>query len=136
MRKEIVVDGKPAPPEQIRAMAIYYSAGEKKAFDDFVTFFSDMAQKVSKKPLYVDVVMASEWSSGLDAKTALDKAKAAGAVAVLCLFNPSDLEAAGGDLEQAASKQDYFLRVVPLADAMKRSAAVDLVVDLMLVGAK
>jgi hypothetical protein len=130
--KELVIGGKKVPYEQVRRVAIYYSAGEKKAFDDFVKFFSEMAQKVSKKPLYADLVFELEWSKALDAGMGLSKAKQAGAVAVLCLFNDIDKEGIGSEMQEVFGREDFFLRIVPITESLRRSTAVDLVVDLML----
>lgn len=125
-------EGKKVPPESVRRVGFFYSPGEKKAFDDFMKFFQDMALKVSKKPLYVDTAFTTEWSAGLDAVAAVALAKKEEAVAVVCLFTEEDKDRLSPDLEEACGKDDIFFRAVALPDAMKRGSAVELVVDLML----
>ena len=54
------------PWDQVRRVGFYYSVGQKKGFEDFLKFFSDMATKVSKKPLFLDNAFVLEWSPGMD----------------------------------------------------------------------
>jgi hypothetical protein len=129
---EFMHDGKKVPPENVRRVGFVYSANQKKAFDEFLKFFQEMAVKVSKKPLYVDIAFIAEWAGGMDANTAAGKAKEEDAVGVVCLFSETDKESLASDLEDVFGKQDLFVRVVAVPDAMKRGTSVELVVDLML----
>ena len=125
-------DGKKVAPENIRRVMFYYSAAEKKAFDEFLKFFSDMATKVSKKPLYLDIPVMKEWGAGLDAAIAVSQVKEQDAVGAIFLMSEADRDSVGSDIEDAFGKDELFVKVVAVPDAMKRGTSVELVVDLML----
>jgi len=130
--QEIEIAGKKVPRDQVRRVGFFFSKGESKTFEQFLKFLEGIASTVSKKPLYLERAFLAEWTEGLDPASALQQAKSAGAVGVVCLFRDEDRDCVAADLEETFTRAGVLLRVVPVGDAQKRSTAVDVIVDLML----
>ncbi|MBI4060829.1 MAG: hypothetical protein HY403_05305 [Elusimicrobia bacterium] len=119
------------PREQIRRVAYVCTSAcseEKKAF---AAFLSQAARTISKKPLFLREVLSHEVSAASDPNAVLEKALKAKAVAVLALIEgwpPAKTD----ELSEACSRANLLFRAVAPGDAQKKSTAVDIIVDMML----
>ncbi|OGR56834.1 MAG: hypothetical protein A2X36_08525 [Elusimicrobia bacterium GWA2_69_24] len=122
------------PPDQIRRIAFLYTAEQKEACEKFSKFIGQVAKTFGKKPIYVHQSARAEVRADLSPRELLDKLKAAGTVGILAILEglPSDK---AQELEKVFEDEDIFFRIVAPADAAKRLAAIDHVVDMMLLKA-
>lgn len=119
------------PKEQIRRVAILYATAWREHKDRFLVFLDQSALTISKKPLYLRRVVVEELGAVFDAKALLQKVQAAKAVAVLALVEGVP-DAKVRDLQDTFSCAGLSFRSVAPADVQKRSTAVDIMVDMML----
>ena len=119
------------PKEQIRRVAFLHSKGQLEARDKFATFLDTSALTISKKPIYLRKCHAEEAGPQCDAKGVAARAKAAGAVAVLAVLEGLP-ESKSRELNDACEAAGLSFRPVAVSEVQKRSVAVDIMVDLML----
>lgn len=122
-----------AGKDQIRRIAVLWSAGAEKSRPGFVKFLDESARTISKKPLYLRKVLAEPVSPEADDDALVEKCRAARAAAVLGLLEGFP-EARLRELGVKFSRVSIVFRAVSAADLDKRATAVDIVVDLMLLG--
>lgn len=120
-----------APKEQIRRVAYIYTSSCAEVKTGFAAFLSQAARTISKKPLYLREVLSLEVAASTDPNSVVTKAQQAKAVAILAVVEdwPS---AKVDDLSDACSRANLQFRAVVPADAQKKSTAVDVIVDMML----
>ncbi|MCM2304351.1 MAG: hypothetical protein NDJ72_06590, partial [Elusimicrobia bacterium] len=120
-----------APKEQIRRVAYIYTTSCSEIKTAFAAFLSQASRTISKKPLFLREVMSHEVSASSDPNAVVLKAQQAKAVAVLAVVE--DWPAAKvDDLSEACSRASLLFRAVAPADAKKKSTALDVIVDMML----
>ena len=120
-----------APKEQIRRVAYIYTSPCSEAKTAFAVFLTQAARTISKKPLFLREVLSHEVSSASDPNAVLQKALQAKAAAILAVVE--DWPAAKVDeLSEACVRANVLFRTVTPADAQKKSTAVDIIVDMML----
>ncbi|MBI4346798.1 MAG: hypothetical protein HY553_08075, partial [Elusimicrobia bacterium] len=119
------------PPDQIRRIAFLFAGTHKAKMTEFITFLDTVAVKVSKKPMYVERPLLCSVSTADDPKRIIDRAKESGAKGAIAILDGLP-DGWIRELDEAASEQDFFFRVVAAGDVAKRSAAVELLVDMML----
>ncbi len=119
------------PKDQIRRVGFLYAPEQKGNVEEFLKFIDSVALKVSKKPLYIERVMVSEFPEQGDPKLAFEQAKAGKAVGVVGVL-ASLPESRIREIEEVFSENGMFYRTVHPDDMLKRSTVVDLLVDLML----
>lgn len=132
-----ILGGEPpanVPKEQVRRIAFLYAPGRKEDFEKFAAFVAEVALKVSKKPIHIHPAFVLELQPAADPAAVLQRVKEAGAVGCLAVLQGLK-DSFIRDVEDAFSAEDFFLRVVDPAEASKRAAAIDLVVDMMLLRA-
>lgn len=120
-----------ASKEQIRRIAYVYTFSCLAARDGFAAFLSQAARTISKKPLYLRQVMTSELTASSDPYAVFEKARDAKAVAVLAVLEgwpPAKIEG----LSEACARGGLLFRSVAPGDVLKKSTAVDVIVDMML----
>ena len=120
-----------APKEQIRRVAYIYTSSCSEAKAGFAAFLSQAARTISKKPLYLREVLAMEVGAASDPNALVEKARQAKAVAILAVaegWPPNKID----DLSEACSRANLLFRSVAPGDAQKKSTAVDIIVDRML----
>lgn len=117
--------------DQVRRVAILYSADCAREKDTFVGFLDQSAQTISKKPLFLRKVLIEEISASTEPKAMLDRLKAVGAVAALAVIEGMP-ESKARDLGEMLTSSGIMFRSIPLSEIQKRSLAVDLIVDMML----
>lgn len=122
-----------AGKDQIRRVAVLWSPGAEKAREAFVKFLDESARTISKKPLYLRKVLVEPVASDADDEALVEKARLARAAAVLGLLEGVP-EARLRELGAKFSRAGIAFRAVAAADLDKRATAVDIVVDLMLLG--
>jgi hypothetical protein len=119
------------PKDQIRRVAYVYTFACAEARAAFATYLSQAARTISKKPLYLRQVMSAELSASSDPFAVFEKARDAKAVAVLAVVEgwpPAKIEG----LSEACSRGGILFRTVAPTDVQKKSTAVDVIVDMML----
>lgn len=120
-----------APKEQIRRVAYIYTSSCSEVKTAFAAFLSQASRTISKKPLFLREVLSHEVGASSDPNAVVMKAQQAKAVAVLAVVE--DWPAAKvDDLSDACSRANLLFRAVAPADAQKKSTAVDVIVDMML----
>ncbi len=120
-----------ASKDQIRRVAYVYTFACVESRASFAAFLSQAARTISKKPLYLRQVMASEVTAGSDPLAVFEKARDAKAAAVLAVVDgwpPAKIDALG----EACARGGLLFRAVSPADVQKKSTAVDVIVDMML----
>ncbi len=131
---EVVAPGEvPAntPKEQIRRVAYAYTAACGEAKLTFAAFLSQAARTISKKPLFLREVLAVEVGAASDANAVVQKALQAKATSVLAVVEgwpPAKID----ELSDACARANLLFRSVASADAQKKSTAVDIIVDMIL----
>mgnify|MGYP001558758734 FL=1 len=125
-----------APPEktpnnQIRRVAVVYLARYGSERDIFAKTLDKAAETISKKPLYLRKVLYQVVTAGSDPRQVVERAKAADAVSVLGLLEGLP-EQNIRELTEAVAAAGLMFRSVATADVPKRSMAVDIIVDMML----
>jgi len=119
------------PKEQIRRVAYAYTAPSAEVKLAFAAFLSQAARTISKKPLFLREVMAIEVGAASDANAVVQKALQAKAASVLAVVEGWPL-AKIDELSDACARANLLFRSVASADAQKKSTAVDIIVDMML----
>lgn len=129
----------PAPEEflvnttkdQIRRVAYVYTLACAEVEKGFAAFLSQVARTISKKPLFLREVLSHEVGNASDPNAVLEKAKQVKAVAILAVVEdwPS---AKIDELSQACARADLLFRSVAPSEAQKKSTAVDIIVDMIL----
>ena len=120
-----------APKSSIRRVAYVYTLACDEARASFAAYLSQAARTISKKPLYLRQVMALELNAGSDPLAAFEKAREAKAVAVLAVaegWPPAKINA----LSEACARGGLLFLSIPPGDVQKKSTAVDVIVDMML----
>jgi hypothetical protein len=128
-----IADDIPAntPKDQIRRIAYIYTFACQDARVACATFLSQAARTISKKPIYLRQVTALEVTSASDPEAVYQKARQANATAVLAIVEgwpQAKLDA----LSEACARGGLLFRSIPPGDVQKKSTAVDVIVDLML----
>jgi hypothetical protein len=120
-----------AAKDQIRRVAYIHTFACAEPRAAFAAFLSQAARTISKKPLYLRQVLALEVDGVSDPNAIFEKARAAKAVAVLAVLEgwpPAKIDA----LEEACSRGGLLFRSIAAAEVQKKSTAVDVIVDMML----
>lgn len=120
-----------APKDQIRRVAYVHTFACAEAQKGLVAFLSSAARTISKKPLFLRAVLSHEVGNSSDPNAILEKAKQVKAVAILAVIEgwpPAKTD----ELSEACSRAGLLFRLVASADAQKKSTAVDIIVDMML----
>ncbi len=120
-----------APKDQVRRLAVFFTAGRRKECDDFLAFLDQSARTISKKPLFLRRVLREELSAGADVAILLTKLRGAAAVAAVGVLDELP-EAKVRDLEDTLCAAGILFRAVAASEVQKRSVAVDLIVDMLL----
>ncbi|MBI5245140.1 MAG: hypothetical protein HY922_15870 [Elusimicrobia bacterium] len=120
--------------DQIRTLAFLHAPGQLEACVAFAKALRTVALKVSKKPLHVRIALVRDVPPGEGGAAVLEAVKAAGAAGAveLALGIP---EAQAHEIEEAFSKEDFFLRAVTPEQAAKRTFSMDLAFEIMLLKA-
>jgi len=119
------------PKDQIRRVAYVYTFAGNEARLALGAFLSQAARTISKKPLFLRQVLALEVGAQSDPEAVYQKAREAKAVAVLAVVE--GWPAAKVDaLSEACSRGAMLFRSIPPGDVQKKSTAVDVIVDMML----
>ncbi|MBI4424370.1 MAG: hypothetical protein HY554_11610 [Elusimicrobia bacterium] len=119
------------PKDQIRRVAFLYAESQQASMAEFMKFLDSVALKVSKRPMFLHRVHVGAVREGEHPKTLLDRVRdagGAGAVTILASLPDSWIR----EVEETFAEEDVFLRNVAPEEIAKRSTAVDLLVDLML----
>ncbi|HXT01787.1 MAG TPA: hypothetical protein VN915_14020 [Elusimicrobiota bacterium] len=119
------------PKDQIRRVAYVYTFACAEARAGFAAYLSQAARTISKKPIFLRSVMSAELSPSSDPAAVFEKARDAKAVAVLAVVEgwpPAKIEG----LSEACARGGLMFRSVAPADVQKKSTAVDVIVDMML----
>jgi hypothetical protein len=117
--------------DQIRRIAYVYTFSCAEARAGFAAYLSQAARTISKKPIYLRQVMSAELSAASDPFAVFEKARDAKAVAVLAVVEgwpPAKIEG----LSEACTRGGLLFRAVAPGDVQKKSTAVDVIVDMML----
>ena len=119
------------PKDQIRRVVYIYTFSCLEAKNGFAAFLSQAARTISKKPLFLREVLSHEVANASDPNAILEKAKLIKAVAILAVVDgwPSTKI---DDLSDACARAGVLFRAVAPADTQKKSTAVDVIVDMML----
>ncbi len=120
-----------APKEQIRRVAYVYTSSCFEAKTAFAVFLTQAAQTISKKPLFLREVLSHEVTDASDPNAVLQKSLQAKAAAILAVVEGWPTVKVD-ELSEACSRASMLFRLVTPADAQKKSTAVDIIVDMML----
>ncbi|OGR87927.1 MAG: hypothetical protein A3J74_08960 [Elusimicrobia bacterium RIFCSPHIGHO2_02_FULL_57_9] len=112
-------------------MAILFSAGYRQKKDDLIGFLDQSALTISKKPLYLRKVFFEEIKSDSDAKELVAKILSAHAVVALGILE-GFFDGKIRELQEAMNAGGLLFRVISPMDIQKRSMAVDILVDMLL----
>ncbi|MEK7232628.1 MAG: hypothetical protein AAB268_02340 [Elusimicrobiota bacterium] len=120
-----------APREQIRRVAYIYTFSCSGVKTAFALFLSQAARTISKKPIFLREVLSHEVGPASDPNAIVQKSLQVKASAVLAVVEdwPS---AKVDELSEACLRANLLFRAVAPADAQKKSTAVDVIVDMML----
>lgn len=112
-------------------MAYIHTAASSEVKAAFSAFLSTASRTISKKPLFLREVLSHEVSASSDPNAVLQKALQVKAVAILAVVEdwPSSKV---DELSDACSRANLLFRAVAPGDAQKKSTAVDIIVDMML----
>jgi hypothetical protein len=119
------------PKERIRRVGYLHSGATGDARAGFATFLSQAARSISKRPLFLRTVLIHEVSGASDPEAVYDKARVVGATAIFAVVEGLP-QAKIDALAESFTRNGVVFRVVPPADAQKKSTTVDIIVDLML----
>ena len=125
---------KKVPLEQVRRIAFLFSEPHGSKYKKVTKFIFDVAQKVSKKPLYVHVPLVAVVIPAIavtEVREAVIKSGAVGAIGLLDGLPDEYIR----KLDDAFDEEDVFLRIIKPEEVGKRVSAIDLVVDMMLLKA-
>jgi hypothetical protein len=120
-----------SPKEQIRRIAYFHTFACLEARTQFAAFLSQAARTISKKPLFIRQVLSLEVTGASDPNALFEKARDAKAVAVFAVVEgwpPAKVEA----VSEACSRGGVLFRTIAPGDVQKKSTAVDVIVDMML----
>lgn len=119
------------PKDHIRRVAYIYTAACSEAKTTFAAFLSKSARTISKRPLFLREVLSHEIGAVSDPNSVLQKAQQAKAVAILAVIEdwPS---VKVQELSEACARANLLFRAVAPAETQKKSTAVDIIVDMML----
>ncbi|MBI3553984.1 MAG: hypothetical protein HY077_15925 [Elusimicrobia bacterium] len=123
------------PKEQIRRVAFLYTAEHAAKKDVLAKFMASSAQTISKKPLYLRRVLFEEVGANSDGKGILGRVESLKAVAVLGILEGLP-ESKTRELTEVFSGAGILFRAVGPDEVQKRSIAVDIIVDMMLLNAE
>lgn len=123
------------PKDQIRRIAVVYAPNFSKEKDEFIKFLDQCAQSFSKKPLFLRKVYVEIIQPGDNSRILLEKIKALGAVSLLGILDGLP-DAKLKEISEVSAEGGLMFRSVTAADVKKKSIAVDIVVDMMLLGAE
>ncbi len=119
------------PKDQIRRVAYIYTFAGQEARTALSAFLSQAARTISKKPLFLRQVLSIEVGAQSDPEAVYQKAREARAVFLLAVVEgwpAAKVEA----LSEACARGGLLFRYVPSGDVQKKSTAVDVIVDMML----
>ena len=119
------------PKEQIRRVAFLYTFACAEPRRNFAVFLSQVAKTVSKKPLYLREVMSVEVAGASDPDALYEEAVRQKVVAILAIVEgwpPQRVDA----MAELCSRAGLLFRSISPGDVQKKSAAVDVIVDMML----
>ena len=119
------------PKDQIRRVAFVYTPKGVQGQSLLVEFLCQAARTIAKKPLFLRQALNLEVTPQSDPEAIFHKAREARAVSVLAIVDdwpPAKIEA----LSDACARGGLMFRSVPSADVQKKSTAVDVIVDMML----
>lgn len=119
------------PKTQIRRVAVLFGAGERSKCRELIHFLDSMALHFTKKPMYLRKCLVLELIAQESPQAIYERIKASGAVGVVGILS-HESEAGLRSLEGPLSAASLFFRWIPAEDIAKRSAAVDLLVDVTL----
>jgi hypothetical protein len=119
------------PKEQIRRVAYVYTAACSEVRTACAAFLSQAARTISKKPLFLREVLSHEVGPASDPNAVVQKALQVKAAAILAVVEGWP-QAKVDELSEACSRANLLFRSVAPADAQKKSTAVDIIVDMML----
>ena len=112
-------------------MAYIYTNSCSEVKTACAAFLSQAARTISKKPIFLREVLSHEVTASSDPNAVLQKAlqvKASAILAVVEDWSPAKID----ELTEACSRANVLFRAVAPADAQKKSTAVDIIVDMML----
>jgi len=115
--------------QQVRRVAFVHLPGLKPAADRFARVMVELAQKSSKQPFFVVPTGFSEFKMEMDLRTLSSRARSDRAVALVVVVENDDQRT---DIEAVFSEEVLFIKVLTADETGKRSAGVDLIVDLLL----
>ena len=119
------------PKDQIRRVAYLHTASCAEAKAGFSAFLSSAARTISKKPIFLREVMSLEVANSSDPNAIFEKARQARAVAVLAVTE-GWTQSKADELSEACARAGVLFRCVAPGDVQKKSTAVDVIVDMML----
>lgn len=135
---EVVLNPEPipdkTPKEQIRRLAFLAANGRREPLDKFAKFLTGVAATVSKRPIFIHKAALIICAPSANASEILEPVQKSGAAGLIILLEgfPAPLIE---QLEKVCEANDIFLCKLASEDAAKRTAAIDIVVDLMLIRA-
>ena len=120
-----------APKEQIRRLSIVHAARHAEKIDLFVSFLDQSALTVSKKAFFLRKVHGGVVAPDSDINALVARAKALGVVAMMAIVEglPDNKTR---ELADACAGAGLTVRIVAPDEVQKRSVAIDIMVDLML----
>lgn len=119
------------PKDQIRRVAYIHTASCAEAKAGFAGFLSQAARTISKKPIFLREVLSLEITGASVPGAVFEKARQAQAVAVLAVLEGWP-QAKVDELSEVCSRGGILFRSVASGDVQKKSTAVDVIVDMML----
>ncbi len=126
-------DGVPpeAPPESVRRVAALYLAAYAPKVKEFFDFLAQSAQTVSKKPLFLRRALLLQIDAQTELPGIIGRVQDSKAVSVLGIIEGMP-EERRRSLAAAFKEAKIDFREVAPDDMLKRSAAVDVLVEIML----
>ena len=121
------------PKDQIRRVGVVYTPNYVKEKGQFLSSLEKAGETVSKKQLYLRKVSETIVEPTINARLFAEKMKSLGVVAVVGVLEGFP-EPKARELAEALDEGGLMFRVVAAADVQKRSLAVDIIVDMMLLG--
>ena len=135
---DVQIDPEPIPkktPEgQIRRIAYIYSESQKASMEKLIEFLNSVAGTVSKKPLYLHksvVAVIKPTTRPTDLLGHLKKTKTVGVIAILEGLSYDQ----AADIEGLCDDEDISYRKFSPDEVGKRTSAIELLLELMLLRA-
>lgn len=119
------------PKEQIRRVVYLCTAATAKDRAAFATFLAQSAKTISKKPIFLRMVATYEVTPASDPMALYERARQAGAVAILAVIDNWPAQKIDA-LNESCTRGGILFRAVGPEDVQKKSLAVDVIVDMML----